>query len=217
MRSDVQIQSDLMAELKWEPSLDEDAIQVFVKDGVVTLNGQVPSYIQKWIAERTALGVFGVKALTVQLTVNLPQSSVRSDADIARLAQSVLSWNSLVPDERLKIMVENGWITISGEVQWDFEKRAAVKTLSSLFGVTGLTDLIHLTRKPRSPLALKTDIEAALRRSGGDMHPHIDVIQEGDCITLSGTVHNDFERSMAKRIAWRAPGVQTVVDHLQIG
>ena len=152
-----------MAELKWEPSINATHIGVEVADGIVTLAGHIDSYAEKWDAERAAQRVSGVKALAVDMDVKLPGSSQRSDSDIAHSAENVLQWTTYFPKDSIKIMVENGWITLSGEVHWEYQRQAAADAVRPLMGVRGLSDQITI-KSSISASGVKTDIEAALKR-----------------------------------------------------
>src|SRR5450830_1417185 len=138
-KTDLQLQSDVIAELKWEPSLNSTQIGVEVKDGIVTLSGNVDSYTEKWGDETATQRVSGVKGLAVEMEVTLPGSSIRNDADIARAAENVLQWTTNSPEDAVKVMVENGWVTMTGEVDWEYQRLAATKAVRHLLGVTGLS------------------------------------------------------------------------------
>lgn len=142
MKTDSQLRQDVNAELNWEPSVNAAHIGVEVKDGIVTLAGHVDSYAEKWSAERAAQRVSGVRALTIEMDVTLPGMSKRSDADIAHTAENVLEWTSVLPKDVVKIMVEGGRITLSGEVAWDYQRQAALNAVKHLMGVVGVTDEI---------------------------------------------------------------------------
>ena len=207
MKTDTQLQQDVLAELKWEPSIDAAQIGVEVKDGVVTLAGNVDSYAAKWDAERAAQRVSGVKALAVEMDVQLSGGSQRLDADIARSAESVLAWMSHVPSDQVHVMVEKGWITLTGQVEWAYQRDAATGAVRYLMGVTGVSD--QITVKPRvSVTAVKADIEAALKRRATADSQHITVsVVDGD-VTLTGSVHSWSERDLARNSAWGSPGVR---------
>ncbi len=215
MKTDVQVQHDVLAELKWEPSINAADIGVEVKDGVVTLAGHVSSFAEKWDAERAAQRVSGVKALAIEMDVRLFGLSKRSDADIARAAENVLQWMSVVPKDSVMVMVENGWITLSGTVNWQFQKQAAAGAVRYLMGVTGVSD--QITIGPEVSLsAIKSDIEAALRRRAIADAPEITVKVHGNDVTLTGTVNTWSERDLAWQCAWGAPGVRNVVDDITV-
>ena len=215
MKSDIQVQQDVLAELKWEPSVNAADIGVEVKDGIVTLAGHVDSYAEKWDAERFAQRVAGVKALAVEIDVTLPGSSKRNDADIARAAENVMEWMTYSPKDMVKIKVEGGWVTLSGEVEWEYQRRAAKNGVRQLMGVTGVSD--QITIKPlASPDSVKLGIEAALNRRAKTDGKNIRVEVVGDRVTLTGTVHSWDERKLAEHSAWSAPGVRTVVDDISV-
>lgn len=215
MKTDAQLQQDVLAELKWEPSINAAQISVEVKDGVVTLAGHVGSFAEKWDAGRAAQRVSGVNALAVEIEVLLPGPSQRSDAEIARSAKEVLQWTTYLPKDAIKIMVENGWVTLSGEVTWEYQRQAAVKALRYLMGVTGVSDETSI--KPKVTFsAVKADIEAALKRRAKDNAQKILVEVVGADVTLSGTVNSLAERELARHSAWNTPGVQSVKDNLKV-
>jgi osmotically-inducible protein OsmY len=211
MKTDSQLQQDVSAELKWEPSIHAARIGVEVKDGVVTLAGQVDSYSEKWNAERAAQRVAGVKAMTTELTVQLTGLSDRTDADIAEAVENVLEWSSSLPDGAIQVMVEGGWVTLSGDVDWQYQRQAANESVRYLMGVTGVNDQISI--KPSvTATAVKSDIEAALERTSIADAKKISVAVHGSDVTLSGTVHSWDERDTATNSAWGTPGVRNVVD-----
>jgi len=215
MKTDSELQQDVSAELKWEPSIDTANIGVAVKDGVVTLSGQVDSYAEKWSAERAAQRVSGVNALAVDLNVRLSGLGVRSDADIARAVENVLEWTSTLPAGAVKVQLEGGWVTLSGEVEWQFQKQAAADAVRHLMGVTGLDNEIALKPSVISS-AVKSDIEAALKRTSIADAKKISVEVRGSDVTLAGTVQSWAERETATNSAWGTPGVFNVIDRLQL-
>lgn len=215
MKTDSQLQQDVMAELKWEPAVHAAQIGVEVKDGVVTLAGQVDSCAQKWHAEQAALRVAGVRTLTIKLGVQLPASDERTDADIATAVRHVLDWTAVLPADAVKVQVEAGWVTLSGSVEWMFQRRAANDGVRWLTGVKGVHDEISLVPM-LSASSVKGDIEAALQRSAAADARKIVVTVDGADVTLSGSVRNTAERECATHAAWGTPGVRHVVDHLQM-
>jgi len=215
MKTDSQLQQDVLAELGWEPSVNAAQIGVEVKDGVVTLAGHVGSFAEKWEAERAAQRVSGVRGLAVEMDVNLPGSSKRNDVDIARAARNVLDWTTYWPQDEIKVAVEAGWITITGEVDWEYQRQAASNSVRGLMGVTGVSDQIVLKPKA-SVLPVKSDIEAALRRQIHSDAKHISVDVKGADVTLTGTVHSWSERDSARNSAWATPGVRSVADNLTV-
>jgi len=215
MKTDTQLQKDVLAELNWEPSVNAAQIGVEVKDGIVTLAGHVNSYPEKEHAEKAAQRVAGVMALTVELEVKLPGPSARTDVDIARAAENVLVWMTYVPKDAIKVMVENGQVTLSGDVDWQYQRQGALDAVRYLMGVRGVHD--HIQLKPKVSLsAVKGDIEAALHRRAKEDAKKINVAIDGTDVTLSGHVHSWSERELAKHTAWGTPGVRNVVDNITI-
>jgi len=213
MKTDQQLQQSVIDELTWDPSVHASQIGVIVKDGVVTLDGEVSSYGEKWGAERAAQRVSGVQALAVGLQVKLSALGQRSGSDIVRSAQTALHWCSTCPSDSIQLMVENGWITLTGTVEWHFQKQAAVDALRYLIGVTGVSDQIAISPKTQSN-AVKSDIEAALKRRATSEAQEIHVDVHGADVTLSGTVHSWAERELARHSAWGTKGVRQVVDNM---
>jgi osmotically-inducible protein OsmY len=215
MKYDATLKQDVLAELKWAPEVNAGNIGVEVIDGIVTLSGNVGSYAEKWHAEEAAQRVSGVKALAVELEVILPGSSKRSDADIARSAENTLEWLILLNKDSVNVMVEDGWITLSGEVDWDYQKQIATGAVRYLMGVRGVSDQIAI--KPKLSVgAVKFDIEAALNRRATRDGQKIIVDLKGAVVTLAGTVHSWSERALACQSAWGSPGVEKVIDNITV-
>lgn len=215
MKSDSQLKQDVTAELHWEPAVNASQIGVEVKNGIVTLAGHVDSYTEKWHAEHAAQRVAGVTGLAVEMEVRLPGPSQRDDADIARSANDLLNWSSMLAKDSIQVMVEKGWVTLTGEVRWDFERREVTSSIRKLMGVTGVSD--QITIKPMvSVTVLKSDIEAALKRRAHNDAAMITVNVKGADVYLSGTAHTWAERDLAGHAAWSAPGVQNVVDNIVV-
>jgi len=215
MKTDAQLKQDVIAELTWEPSVNASQIGVEVKDGTVTLAGHVDSYMEKLAAERAAQRVSGVKGLAVEMDVRLPGLNKRTDADIARSAQNVLEWTISVPRDAVKVKAENGWITLSGELEWDYQREAAKAAVRYMLGVVGVSD--EMTLKPRASMTLvKSEIEAALKRRAKSDSQQISVDVHGADVTLSGTVRSWSERELAADSAWSTPGVRKVIDNIRI-
>ena len=215
MKSDTELQIDVLDELRWEPGVDATDIGATVKDGVVTLEGTVDSFAEKWAAEKAVKRLPGVKALAVEIEVKLPGSSERNDADIARAAESALKWDISVPSDRINVTVENGFLTLEGEVNWEYQRSAAKQAVQYLTGVKGVSNLI--TVKPKvAATDVKDKIEAAFKRNAILDASQIKVQADGGKVTLSGSVHSWAEREEAESAAWAAPGVNDVKDLIAI-
>ncbi len=213
MNRDARLQRDVLAELLWESAVNAAHIGVEVEDGIVTLAGRVDTYAEKWAAEKAALRVDGVKAVAVELEVCLPALSLHRDADIARSIENGLRWMSVLPHDALKVMLEKGWVTLSGTLHWDYQRRAALSLVRYISGVTGVSDHIAIT-PPVNMRVVREDIEAALQRVAGIDASGIEVSVEGAEVTLTGCVHDWTERQAVRDSVWNSPGVQSVVDNL---
>jgi osmotically-inducible protein OsmY len=215
-RTDEMILQDVLAELKWDPEVDPTDVGVEVDDGVVTLTGTVDSYWKKWAAERAALRVDGVRAVANDIVVKT--SGLRTDTDIAKDVAEALESNVLVPDDRIKITVKNGWVTLEGDVDWRFERDEAENTARHVKGVVGVTNLITV-RPSKGDVKhdeIKSQIERALVRSAEVDAHRIKVDVHGGHVILSGTVRSWAERQEAERAAWRAPGVTEVTNNIEV-
>jgi len=215
LRSDTDIQKDIIAELKWEPSLRDDDIAVSVRDGVVTLAGFTDSYVDRWKAEQVASKVKGVKAIANDIEVKLPSSSTRPDPDIARAALDALRWNISVPHDRIKVKVEKGWVTLEGDVDWYYQKEAAERSVRYLTGVRGVSNLMTLRARP-VPADIKQKIKDALQRGAEFDAEHITVEMDGSKVILRGTVRSVAEMQDSERAARNAPGVTEVENRLTV-
>jgi osmotically-inducible protein OsmY len=215
-RSDSQLQQDVLQELKYEPSISASEIGVTVKDGIVGLTGNVQSYAAKYTATHAAERVAGVRAVTDELKVDLPAFHVRNDEDIARAVVNALQWNVWVPADRIKVKVQDGWVTLEGELDHKYEQTAAEGAVRTLTGLKGVSNLITLKRPVAAASEIKTNIDQALRRAAEIDADKIDVRVEKDKVILNGKVASWAERDEAERAAWSAPGVNEVVDYLDI-
>jgi len=215
MNGDRQLQLDVLDELRWEPGVKATDIGATVKDGVVTLEGTVESYAEKWAAEEAVKRLPGVKAVAMDIEVKIPGSNERTDTDIAQAAETALKWDVAVPHKQIKVSVERGFVTLEGEVDWKFQKSAADRAVRHLKGVTGMNNFI--TIKPKvAPENVREKIEAALKRNAILDAEQIIVQADGGKVTLSGTVHSWVELDAAVDAAWAAPGVSEVKNQLTV-
>lgn len=213
--NDKQLQQHVLDALDFEPSLDAADIGVTADAGVITLRGDIKTYAEKATAERVALGVYGVKAVANDLNVRLGNGLDRTDTDIAQAALSALRWNTVVPYEKVAVTVSNGWVTLKGQLDWNYQRTAAANLVRDLRGVRGVSNL--LTVVPRAtPADLRSRIEAALKRSAEVDARRISIAVDGGKVTLTGNVHSWFERSEADKAAWAAPGVVAVEDRISV-
>ena len=213
MKPDSELRRDVLRALEWDPSIDAQSIGVAAKNGVVTLTGYVPSYSDKWEAERIAKRVAGVTALANDVEVKL--SSERTDPDIAEAARSSLKSDSRVPADRVRVVVERGWITLEGTVDYYYQKSAAESDVRNLAGVRGVTNALAVTPKV-SPTEIRMKIEEALKRSAQLDANRISVEAQGGKVILSGTVRSWAERQEAEMAAWAAPGVSQVENRISV-
>jgi osmotically-inducible protein OsmY len=213
-RSDNNIRDDVLLELKWDPKISSASdIAVAVKEGVVTLSGFVPTYWDKDAAEKAAKRVYGVKGIANDIRVN--PLGQRTDPEIARDAVRELERHISIPGDKIKITVKEGWVTLEGTVDWEFQKKLAQSAVKKLKGVTGVTNNIQI--KPNAtPNEVKAKIEQALRRSAELDARRISVEVEGSTVKLHGGVRSWAERETAERAAWSAPGTTVVENHIVV-
>ena len=213
--TDKELKQHVQNALDWEPSLDAADIGVSVDEGVVTLRGNVGSYAEKVAAERVVLRVYGAKAVANDLAVHLVSGFDRTDTEIAQAALAALKWNTVVPNDRVTVTVANGWITLNGTLDWNYQKDAAARTVRDLTGVKGVSN--NITVKPRvQTIDVRDKIEAAFKRSAEVDARRIAVSALDGKVVLTGNVHSWAERQEAERAAWAAPGVKQVEDHLTV-
>ncbi len=215
MKTDMQLQKDVAEELRWEPRLKSDEIGVTARDGVVTLTGTVPSYSQRRIAERAAERVFGVKAVAQELAVKVPKLLERTDTELAHQIVSAFSWDLEVPDQNVKATVDNGWVTLEGQVDWQYQRNAAERAVRYLTGVKGVSNVLTL-KAHATPYDVEKHIKAALHRSAETDSKKITVTALDGRVTLTGTVRSWPERADVERAAWSAAGVTAVDDRLAV-
>ena len=215
MKTDVELKKDVTAELSWDPLVPETRVGVSVREGVVTLTGHLDTYAQKVATRRAVERVSGVKAIAMELDVVPLGEHERSDTEIAAAVQHAVGWNTSIPKDRIKVTVEKGWVTLGGELDWDFQRRALERLVRPLKGVIGIIDNIAL--KPAiAPTDLSIRIQDALTRQAARDARLIEVTTEGGTVSLRGRVHSWAERSAAEGAAWSAPGVNRVNNHLTI-
>lgn len=215
MKSDAEIRDDVINELHWDPQVTKpEAIGVAVKDGAVTLTGHVPSYAEKLAAARAAERVYGVKAVANDLKVQFSRAP-RDDSDIATAIAHILEWNVQIPEGKVHARVENGWVILTGEVGYDFQRREVERMVRQVRGVTGVTNAITIN-PPASPASVRAAIEDALRRQAEVDARQIRVEVSGRTAKLYGHVHSMREASAATSAAAAAPGVASVENHLVV-
>ena len=215
MKNDAQLQQDVQEAIGWERSLGVAEIGVIAKNGIVTLTGNVDNYAKKLAAENAAKNVSGVKAVVESIEINYADSHQSSDIEIAREAVRILKWNKSVPEDKVHIKVEDGWITLEGELQWFYQKEEAKKALEHLQGVKGVLNRIMI--KPNEHDVIERDaIVKALQRNWSIDDQLIEVNVLGNYVTLSGTVKSIYQKEEAGKIAWNAPGVWSVENDLLI-
>jgi osmotically-inducible protein OsmY len=208
-----ELQEMVLNALEWEPGLDAGTVGVTVKDGIVTLTGRTTTLYGKWTAERAARHVFGVRAVANDIEVAPDEETTRTDADIAEAAANGLTWNASVPLNSVQATVRQGWITLTGTVDWHYQRQAAERAVEHLYGVKGVANSIVL--KPRASAAdVKTKIEQAFTRSAEVDATHVQVEARDGQVILRGTVKSLNEREEAERAAWAAPGVKAVDDRI---
>jgi osmotically-inducible protein OsmY len=213
MATDRDLKDKVVAELEWEPAVDANSIAVAVDDGVVTLAGEVETLAHKGAVAAAVRRVAGVRAVALELDVKLAIPHRRSDAEIATHAGAALQSNTLIPADAIRLTVDDGRITLQGEVPWEFQRRAAQRAVSQLIGVVEIRNEIRLRTNPQ-PADLAQRIEDALSRQAWREARHIDVVVDGTTVKLTGLVNSWHDRETAEAAAWRAPGVERVVNEL---
>jgi osmotically-inducible protein OsmY len=215
MKTDLQLKQDVVAELAWDPAVDASHMTVHVKDGVVTLAGFVDTYLQKEAAARALHRVAGVRGVALDLEVRLVPAHERSDADIAQAALHALAWHALVPEDRVQVQVEDGWVTLTGEVDWGYQSASAEQCVHPLLGVRGVSNRIRLKQRA-DPEELRREIAAAFLRRAQREAGHIGIDVDGGVVTLSGSVHSMPEHEAALGVAYATRGVTRVIDKLRV-
>jgi osmotically-inducible protein OsmY len=215
MKTDSDLRHDILTELAWDPVVPEAKVGVAVSDGVVTLSGHLDTYAEKIATQRAVERVSGVQAIALEIDV-VPQGvHKRSDTEIAMAAEQALGWNTSVPKDRVKVAVEKGWVTLSGELDWNFQRGAVERMIRPLRGVLGITDNITLKSLP-IPANLSARIQDALTRQASREARRIEIAVDGSVVTLRGHVHSWAERNAAEGATWSAPGVSRVDNQLTV-
>eukprot|EP01098_Paradermamoeba_levis_P015926 TRINITY_DN8358_c0_g1_i2.p2 TRINITY_DN8358_c0_g1~~TRINITY_DN8358_c0_g1_i2.p2 ORF type:complete len:224 (-),score=27.56 TRINITY_DN8358_c0_g1_i2:2870-3541(-) len=217
MKNNTELQADVQNAIKWEPLMHAAEIGVTAKDGVVTLTGVVDSYTKKLEAENAAKRVIGVKALVEEIEIHFPNSWTKTDAEIASEVLTALQSNGSIPKDKVTVKVENGWVTLEGELPWNYQKEAAKTAVHYLTGVKGVSNNITIKSEIHDAIEQK-DVEDAIARSWSVDDTDINVSVSGTTVTLSGTVNSWYEKEEAGRIAWNTPGIwhaknELVVDY----
>ena len=213
LKTETQLREDVLAELDWEPSVDERRVGVAVGDGIVTLSGAVSSFAEKWNAERAIERVEGVRGIANEVEVQL--AGERTDTDVAKAAADALAWNSMVPVDTVTVSVEGGWVTLRGKVEHDYQRRAAERAVRYLDGVRGVTNLITVQPKVEAS-DIRSDIQRTFQRQAALDADAISIVVSGAEVELHGQVRSWAERYEAERAAWSAPGVVNVRDHITV-
>lgn len=214
--TDEELRQHVIDELSFEPSIDAADIGVAAEDGIVTLTGHVASYAEKGFAERAAQRVKGVRGIAQEIEVRFSTEKKTTDDQIAKRAVDILAWNTTIPQGTIQVKVEKGWVTLSGQVDWHFQRISAVSAVRKLSGVTGITNLLVVIPKLNAA-DIRNSIEIALKRNAEVEVKGIQVRVNGSKVVLEGRVHSWHERGAAERAAWSVPGVDSVTNGLTIG
>lgn len=215
MKSDTQLRADIQAELAADPAVSAAEVGVIVDHGVVTLTGHLRSYAEKVAVQRAVQRVAGVRAVAVETSVKLAAGLERTDADLAKAVERTLDWHVQVPRGAIKPMLEGGWVTLVGEVDWDYQREAAESAVRNLLGVTGITNLVRI-RPQRRSADVERQVQDALARLFHGAPHQVAVDVDGSQIVLRGTVHSWKEFDAVRRAVWSAPGIVSVVNDLAV-
>nr|WP_321230187.1 BON domain-containing protein [uncultured Psychroserpens sp.] len=215
MKTDVRIREDVIDQLAWEPDIDDRQIGVAVENGVVTLSGVVDSYTAKMVAEKAAKKVRGVKAVAEDIEVKFGDAFKKTDKEIAKAAVEALEWSVSVPDDKIMVKVEDGWVYLTGEVKWDYQRNAAKRAVENLLGVKYVSNNITLKQKVEAK-DIKNKIQTAFKRAADVDAKKISVEVDGHTVTLRGTVSSWAEKEEARKTAYASPGVYNVKNELKV-
>jgi len=218
MKTNEELQKDVIQEIKWDPQLRTVATEIGVsaKEGVITLSGIVDTYARKLAAEKAAQRVHGVKVVAVDIEVKPVKTGIKSDTEIAEAVSNALKWNSAVNEDRIEVKVDNGWVYLNGQVEWEYEKRTAESAIKNLLGVRGVTNNISIKSKVIDAVEIKNKISEAFHRNARLDSNAVRVEVVGSTVTLKGTVRSWTEKEEAERVAWSSPGVLTVDNRIEI-
>lgn len=215
MKTDTQLKKEVLAELEWDPALNANSVGVAVNKGVVLLTGHLDTFAEKQAVEEAVQRVAGVKAIAVELDVKLEPHHHRSDAEIAAAIGASFGWHALIPDDRIQLKVEKGWVTLTGEVDWHYQRHNAETVVRTVTGVVGVNNRLSLRERDASEYVANR-IHEALTRYAEEEAKNIKIVVEGGTATLSGTVATLAELSVVQAAAWSAPGISRVVNELQV-
>jgi osmotically-inducible protein OsmY len=214
-KTDTELQDDVLSELSYEPSVNVTDIGALVENGTVTLNGYATSYIEKWAAVNAVKRVNGVQAIIDEIEVNIPDAYYRTDEDITAAIIDRIAWSTIIPSDVVEVIVNDGWVSLAGEVEWWYQLNAAVDLVQQIMGVTGVSNGISIQSKAVK-MAIEQDINLALKRSAIVDVDRIQVESENNKVVLRGDVRSFAARDEAERIAWSEPGVYSVDNHLGV-
>ncbi len=215
MKDNAKLQKNVQDAISWEPLLNAAEIGVTVKDGVVTLTGTVDNYAKKMQAEEAAKGVAGVKAVVEKIEIQFSNWGKTTDNEMATEVVNALNWNPKIPDDKVKVKVEDGWVTLEGELSWNYQRDAARNSVIHLMGVKGVSNNIKIKSESQDAIE-KKQIERALDRDWSINADNIKVSVSGTTVTLTGKVNSSHQKEEAERIVWKAPGVWSVKNELEV-
>lgn len=215
MKADAQLKKDVLDELEWEPALNATRVGVAVDHGVVLLTGRLDTFAEKEAVEKAVRRVAGVKAMAVELQVTLAPRHQRSDTEIAAAIETAFKWHALIPEDRIQVKLEKGWVTLTGEVDWQYQRHNAERVVRPVTGVLGVNNHITIRAREASSYVAQR-IGDALTRHAEEQARNIEVTVEADTATLRGKVDTLAERAAAQAAAWSAPGISRVVNELKV-